>query len=208
MHNIYPIYNSAMSTIHLHDLSILPEFDRIPSRFEVHSILSLEPIDGGLGGIRLREMPVPPYIKDYDSYADGPPSHWARNFDLSTWGFLLTRNEADPSDSPALGGAAVAWNTSSVNMLEDRPDLAVLWDIRVQPYARGQGIGRSLFLAAVDWARARHCTQLKIETQNINVAACRFYAALGCELGMIHRYGYAAVPGVTHEAMLFWYFQL
>lgn len=197
-----------MITIHTHDTSALPEFDRIPSRFEVRSILSLESIDGGLGGLRLRETPVTPYIKDYDGSEDGPPSHWARTFDLNTWGFLLARDEAAPPSNPALGGAAIAWNTTGVNMLEDRPDLAVLWDIRVQPEAWGKGIGRLLFSAAVDWARAHHCTQLKIETQNINVPACRFYAAMGCELGMIHHYGYAAVPNVAHEAMLFWYFQL
>jgi hypothetical protein len=49
---------------------------------------------------------------------------------------------------------------------------------------------------------------MKIETQNVNVAACRFYASMGCELGAINRYGYAGVPAVAHEAMLLWYYKL
>ena len=68
--------------------------------------------------------------------------------------------------------------------------------------------GKALFKAAEDWARRHACTQLKIETQNINVPACRFYHAVGARLGCIHRYGYAGVPAVAHEAMLFWYVDL
>jgi GNAT superfamily N-acetyltransferase len=83
--------------------------------------------------------------------------------------------------------------------------LAVLWDIRVQPERRGRGVGKALFYASVDWACRRGCRQLKVETQNVNVAACRFYASQGCELGAIHRYGYAGHPQVGHEAMLLWY---
>ena len=40
--------------------------------------------------------------------------------------------------------------------------------------------------------------------QNVNVAACRFYAK-HCILGGVERYGYAACPEVAHEAMLLWY---
>jgi GNAT superfamily N-acetyltransferase len=60
-----------------------------------------------------------------------------------------------------------------------RSDLAVLWDIRVQPERRGRGVGKALFYASVDWACRRGCRQLKVETQNVNVAACRFYASQG-----------------------------
>jgi GNAT superfamily N-acetyltransferase len=80
--------------------------------------------------------------------------------------------------------------------LEDRHDLAVLWDIRVQPDRRGGGIGE---------ARGRGYRHLQIETQNVNLAARYFYAAQGRHLGAIHRYGYVAVPAVAHEAMLLWY---
>jgi predicted GNAT family acetyltransferase len=80
----------------------------------------------------------------------------------------------------------VAHRTPGVYMLEGRDDLAVLWDIRVQPVVRGHGIGHLLFEAAAATARQWQCRLLKIETQNINVAACRFYAREGCQLGGIH----------------------
>ncbi len=96
----------------------------------------------------------------------------------------------------------MAFNTSGVYMLEGRHDLSVLWDIRVQPELRGRGIGHALFMQAAEWSRARGCTQMKIETQNVNVPACRFYARMGCELGAINRYAYAGQPHVAHEVML------
>jgi GNAT superfamily N-acetyltransferase len=39
---------------------------------------------------------------------------------------------------------------------------------------RGLGIGAALFRAAERWAVARGARWLKVETQNVNVAACRF----------------------------------
>jgi GNAT superfamily N-acetyltransferase len=63
-------------------------------------------------------------------------------------------------------------------------------------------VGTALFDAVEDWARARSCEMLKVETQNINVPACRFYARMGCTLGAIHRYAYPDLPG---EAQLLWY---
>jgi streptothricin acetyltransferase len=49
---------------------------------------------------------------------------------------------------------------------------------------------------------------MKIETQNVNVPACRFYQRMGAYLGEIHRHGYAAIPAVAHEVMLNWYLDL
>jgi GNAT superfamily N-acetyltransferase len=188
------------------DINLLSEYATIPIAFEVRSIYRLEAIENGLGGLRLVEQPISsPYIKDYDAYEDGPPTAWPRRFDMRNWGIILARQ--DPIYAP-LGGAVIAWNTNGVNMLEGRDDLAVLWDIRVQPGARGQGIGTGLFASAKDWACQHGCTQLKIETQNVNVPACRFYASQGCELGVIHRHAYAGQPHVADETMLIWYLRL
>jgi len=49
---------------------------------------------------------------------------------------------------------------------------------------------------------------MKIETQNVNVPACRFYQRMGAHLGEIRCYAYAAVPAVAHEVMLNWYLDL
>ena len=191
---------------HIFEKDLLSDYATIPIAFEVRSILQVEALQNGLGGLRLVKQPVSPfYIKDYDAYEDGPPTTWLRQFDMHNWGFLLAR--ASQATQP-IGGAAIAWKTNGVNMLEGRSDLAVLWDIRVQPQFRGQGIGASLLARAADWARQRSCTQLKIETQNVNVPACRFYASQGCELGVIHRHAYAGQPHVAHETMLIWYLRL
>ena len=104
-----------------------------------------------------------------------------------------------------LGGAVVAWNTPGVDMLEGRDDLAVLWDLRVHPDHRREGVGSRLFQHAAAWARAKGCRQLKIETQNINVRACKFYAKQGCYLGAVHA---GAYPEFPEEVQLLWYLDL
>lgn len=47
-----------------------------------------------------------------------------------------------------------------------------------------------------------------METDSSNVAASRFYARQGCELAVIHRFGYAGVPDLAHYAMFLWYLDL
>lgn len=179
----------------------LEKYASIPISFWATSVYQIEPLDGGLGGFSMTEQPVvQPWLKDYD--ADESPMDWSKKFDLKNWGFFVGFDK-----ETAVAGAAVALNTPEVNMLEKRRDLAVLWDIRVHPDWRGMGFGKIIFMHAADWARKQDCAQLKIETQNVNVPACKFYKAMGCELGMIHKYGYAAMPAVVTEAMIFWYYK-
>ncbi len=182
-----------------------PLYDAIPIAYTVESVLRVDVLDGGLGGFRLVEEKLPaPYVKDYDRQGEDRPSAWAKEFDLSRWGVLLARDGGQP-----IGGAAVALS-AGVYPLDrfQRQDLAVLWDIRVAPEVRRQGVGKALFRRAASWAKERGYGQLGIETQNVNVAACRFYARQGCQLGAIHRLGYAGVAEVAHEAMLLWYLEL
>ena len=182
-------------------VSRLNEYASIPIAFEVRTILEPALVQNGLSGIQFAERSVPFYMKDYDSL--GSPLTWPMEFDISNWGIFLALD----ADAP-VGGAALAWNTAGVDMLEDRRDLSVLWDIRVLPGLRGQGTGRALFEYAAAWSRARGCRQMKIETQNINVNACRFYAAMGAELGDIRRFAYHTQPALAHEVQLNWYFAL
>jgi GNAT superfamily N-acetyltransferase len=179
----------------------LIEYDRIPQSLIVKSILQVELVNQGLGGMLLHEVPVEaPYLKDYDSSGE-LPSDMAKKYDVRNWGFFLAMAGNIP-----VGAATVAFEPAGVFMLEARRELAVLWDIRVCQENRGVGI--PLFLHAAEWARARGCTQMKIETQNINVPACRFYQRMGACLGEIRRFGYAAVPAVAHEVMLTWYLDI
>ncbi|HEX8558149.1 MAG TPA: GNAT family N-acetyltransferase [Pyrinomonadaceae bacterium] len=174
------------------------ELARVPISFEVGTVFDVSAPGGGLGGLILSERRLEaPYVKDYDAGEGERPSQWGKRFDVSNWGLIVAR-----SDGARVGGAAVAFDTEGVHMLEGRTDLAVLWDIRVSPGARGRGVGFALFRAAEAWAAARGCRSLKIETQNINVAACRFYARQGCVLGAINRFAYPELP---EEAQLLWY---
>ncbi|HLM02462.1 MAG TPA: GNAT family N-acetyltransferase [Pyrinomonadaceae bacterium] len=178
----------------------LSEYEKIPISFKVESYFRVELRgDGGLGGIRLIEEPVAaPYVKDYDANENYRPSGWRRRFDISHWGIL----SAVDGEIGRVGGAAIAWNTLEVEMLEGLQDLACLWDLRVHPRYRGRGVGHGLFEYTLGWARARKCRRLLVETQNINVPACRFYARQGCELGAINRYAY---PESLNETQLLWY---
>ena len=169
----------------------------IPIAFKVTQILSPHMLDTGLGGILLKEEPIQaPYIKDYDASPGEGPKQWAKHFDVSTWGLLVAEHQ-----SHTIGAAVVAFNTKELTLLKGRNDLAVLWDIRIEPDYRKQGIGTQLFKAVEQWAEARNCIQLNIETQNINVPACKFYSKQGCELSEINRLAYRSHP---HEIQLIW----
>ena len=180
---------------------VLSDYGQVPIAFEVNSRFRVERESGGLGGIRLIEEAVnPPYIKDYDR-PDGPERWARRSWDLSNWIFLGAFRERE-----RIGGAIVAFRVDDMNYCEGREDLAGLWDIRVHPDHRGRGVGKSLFQHAETCARNRCCTQLKIETQNINVAACRFYAHMGARLGKVHMYAYHSDS--LDEVELTWYKEL
>jgi ribosomal protein S18 acetylase RimI-like enzyme len=122
---------------------------------------------------------------------------WLERFDTSRWGLIRGRR-----GGRMVGGAAIAFNTPGVRMLGGRDDIAVLWDIRVSPEERGAGLGSALFQAATGWAVARGCEWLKVETQNVNVAACRFYQKMGCTLGAIDPFAYLDLPD---EVQLLWW---
>lgn len=174
---------------------LITEYAAIPSVFDVTSLMSTQ--ETSAGSFLLTEHPVDrPYIKDYDAVGDRPHD-WATRYDTSQWVLLLARVEGT-----VVGAATIAWRSADLDMLDGRTDLAVLWDIRVTSTWRGRGVGRRLFDAAVTWASARQCRELKIETQNINVAACRFYAAMGCVLRIVRRDAYPACPG---ETQFLWY---
>lgn len=164
--------------------------------FEVTTVFDVDLLDAGLGGMLLAERPVDvPWTKDYDA-TDGGPKYWASRFDVSTWGLLGAYG-----DEGRIGGAVIAVDTPNLHMLRGRRDLAVLWDLRVAHAARRTGAGAALFRSSEAWARERGCTVLEVETQQVNVPACRFYAHMGCSLAAVDRHAYAELPG---EAQLIW----
>lgn len=180
---------------------VLLEYEKISIAFPVERIFRVELLDNGLSGVKLFEETLEtPFVKDYDAIEDNKPTDLAKQFDLSNWAIFSAFD-----GEKRIGGAIVAWKTPEALMLENRDDLACLWDLRVEEKYRGKGVGKMLFDQTVDWAKSKNCRLLKIETQNINVSACRFYERQNCELGVINRFAY---PELMNETQLIWYRKL
>ena len=176
----------------------LDDYASISIAFEVSSVLDVIKSDESPGAFVITERMLDvPYIKDYDAINGGNPAFWPRHFDVSNWGLLVARIEGH-----RVAGAALAVKTPALTMLEGRADVAVLWDIRVAPLARKRGVGSALFRAVESSARGKGYKQLKVETQNINVAACRFYARQGCVLAAVNSFAYSGLP---NETPMLWY---
>ena len=164
----------------------LAKHAEISIAFRVES--ALDPKEKGLGGIALEERPIKDaYLKDHDERER--PTHWPQRFDVANWGMIGAEDHG-----VRIGGAVIAFRTDNLFMLDGRSDLAVLWDLRIRSASRRSGVGSLLFRATAEWAVAHGCKQLKVETQNVNVAACRFYARMGCTLGGINRYDIETTP--------------
>jgi GNAT superfamily N-acetyltransferase len=178
----------------------LAVYSTIPSYVEVNTTLDIKTLEG-FGGITFHEKKVRnPYLKNYDEH--GEPFSWL-NFNTSKWVMFIMQDGERP-----VGGLTLACKTPEIRMLNGRDDLADIWDIRVHPDFKRQGIGTKLFTRAVDWSRNEGYKQLCVETQNVNVSACRFYLNQGCVLGGINRYAYSATPTVAGEVQLIWFMDL
>jgi GNAT superfamily N-acetyltransferase len=138
-----------------------------------------------------------PIVKNYDTLPGNHPLDWAARFDMHDWGILAAH-----SGNQRVGGAVVVARSPNLEMLEGRDELALLWDIRVAPSARSHGVGSALLAACETWALERGARVLKVETQNTNVPACRFYARHGFILGSVGREAYPELP---NEVQFLWY---
>jgi streptothricin acetyltransferase len=160
------------------------DLHRCDNSFTVEAELRLTAEDGR---ISYTTRSVPPYVKRYspevhDAQAYiGKPDHaaWLAYVDGQLAGQILVHEN---------------WNR-----------LAIIWDIAVAPPFRRRGVGRRLIAETVAWARARGLPGVMLETQNINVAACRLYERCGFVLGGFDACLYRGVMPGTREIALFWY---
>jgi GNAT superfamily N-acetyltransferase len=174
--------NTSLSLVGLTDMEIrsepLSELHRhvmVPSAFESTTVFDVEQT---LSGLNLLERRLPaPFRKNYDLLED--PLNWPARFDLSKW--ILVGVHAG---NERLGGA--------IGALE--ADRVVLWDLRVSAESHRKGIGSTLFRTIESWGRDRGCRELTVETQNVNVAACRFYERQGCVLEQANPGAYPQLP--------------
>ena len=139
--------------------------------------------------IAYRVEPVAPYGKRYRTDPGWDPAPW------------LAANP-DAAMFVALDYGEVA---GYVMLSRDWTGLAQVDDLCVDRGRRRRGIGRALVAHAVDWARARSLPGIRLETQDVNVAACRLYAACGFVLHGFDRRLYAVDPAARSETALFWY---
>lgn len=183
------------------DESYFEKYDSIPMLVHVRSVLALERIKNGFGGILLKETPVEEYIKDLGGYEEA--TKYAEEFDITNWKFFMAFDNENP-----IGAVTIASKTPNVNMLDNRDDISVLWDIRVDEKYKRQGVGTKLFNLAVEWSKSKGFKQMKIECQNNNVQACRFYYKHGAVLGKIDEYAYYDDVDAQGEVQLIWYLDL
>lgn len=182
-------------TVHDANVSQLAEYARVPIAFESRTAMRVA--FSGDRGFALSEEPVdPPVFKDYDALPGGAPASWAARFDLSKWTlFMASMNDVH------VGGAAVIFQSSEIELLEGRDDVGLLWDIRVDPSHRRSGIGSALLDVVEHTLVARGAHWLDVETQQINAPACRFYARRGFQL---RRANPSAYPSCPDEIQLLW----
>jgi GNAT superfamily N-acetyltransferase len=179
------------------DASCLVEYAAIPIMYRVSQRLVRSPSTSTVRESLRVEPVAQPYDKDYDAISGMSPSLWVSRYDLRQWGLLIARHDGRP-----IGAAAVAPSSAVMPEAEWARPTAVLWDLRVAPEQRRHQVGHSLFRAAEHWAFRHRQRALVAETQDVNVAAARFYEAMGCVLLSFQENAYDEAPG---EARLLWY---
>ncbi len=85
----------------------------------------------------------------------------------------------DDPDQEALVIRDVSGRIQGMITLSQRSDRAQIELIAVAGSARGQGLGRSLVEAAIDWTQTRALPELRVVTQGANLPACRLYESCG-----------------------------
>jgi GNAT superfamily N-acetyltransferase len=172
----------------------LAEYATVAIAFTVREVVEYASTPAGRFALSHRSI-ARPWVKNYDD--DGGPEAWQSRFDLSYWRFFVAR-----ANGARVGGAAVVHRAPDIDMLHARRDVALLWDIRVSPEMRGQGVGTALMSAVEGWAATYGAEWLEVETQNINAPACRFYERHGFEVREVNPDAYPTLP---HEVQLVWY---
>ncbi len=176
---------SAVITIKEDSMKALDKYSEVSIAFMVEARYVAVPIGGTGEAWRLvRERVEKPWVKDYDGGES--PTRWLR-WDNTNWRILSAFVGEE-----RVGGAIVVHDSPELCFLEGRDDLAAIWDIRVAPEWRRRGVGAKSFERVVTYAKSVGCEELKIETQDVNVNACDFYASRGCRLASV-------IPGAYEE---------
>lgn len=189
---------SVVPTVVAEDAESLAEYASISIAFETSHRLAVDSaalLDAdGCFEPRLTETLPETIIKDYDAHPANHPLDWPTRFSVERWTFLAAYRSG-----VRVGGAVIIADDSNIELLDSPRDLALLWDLRVAREFRGRGIGSTLLQVAKAWAWANGFVRMRVETQDINVAACRLYARNGFRLESVNPGAYADLP---HEVQL------
>ena len=166
------------------DEQTLSDVDRCDSTFKTDSRLMVSAENGRISytvvPMTPREKSYPPETKDYRGYLTDPNK-------------VIFFAYADGE----LAG--------QIRMLKWWNAYACVDDLAVEPRFRKLGIGRALIMCGVEWAQKKGFFGVMLETQDINVSACRLYQRCGFELGGFDRNVYKALNPSTDELALYWY---
>lgn len=94
--------------------------------------------------------------------------------------------------------------TGQIRLRENWNGFAFIEEISVAKGSRNKGIGTALINTAVEWAKQNHLIGLMLETQDVNLLACRFYAKNNFNIGAVDSMLYSKFP-TRHEKAVFWY---
>lgn len=131
-----------------------------------------------------------PWVKDYDALDDAihllPDRHL-----LDLWLGLVALCDG------RIVGTLLAVADDPTYVLPQGADGVWVVDVRVAPSVQGTGVGRALWSAAEAWAIERGRHTVWVETQDVNVPACRFYRAMGCQAVAVDSDAYPPELGET-----------
>lgn len=165
----------------LDTIALVDTFDR---SFVVHSRLVLSVVDGQ---VTTRIVPVPDFIKtyprdeiDYTTFVHNPDKVI----------FFAYR------DTRAIGQIVLikSWN-----------QYGFVQNLNVDSPFRRAGVGRALLEKGIEWARQKNLPGVMLETQDINVPACRLYNDVGFQLGGFDQFLYTPFNMNPPETALYWY---
>lgn len=180
--------------VHEQTMAAMQAYARVSTAFRVERRLVLSADPSAPSGVSLSEdAVVAPFVKDYDVLPGNHPTEWARRLDTARW-----RVFAAFVGDAQVGGAILILPKDHAGV----QTVAELWDLRVSPAWRRRGVARALWSTVEAAALAAGARALKIETQQINVAACRLYEAQGCVLDRVDAEAY---PGLPDEVALHWH---
>ena len=171
-------------TIREIDKNNIHHANQCDSSFIVDSKLVLQAEDGK---ISYTVIAVPSYVKHY-AREETDYSAYVSNMDKAVF-FAYMGNE--------LAG--------HIRVMKYWNGYAYIDDIVVDAKHRRQGVGRALIERGIAWAKAKGFPGMMLETQNNNVAACRFYASCGFELRGFDTHLYKGSNPATDEIALYWY---